>query len=153
MQVLKAQSTDDLLKVKILLIEYFDYLTDKVEHQAFDKELDNFAEIYLQEENSLLIAKSNENLVGCVGLQHINTEYCELKRMFVTPDYRNKGIGKLLLDNAIKEANSKSYKKVLLATPYNFNVAINMYFKKGFKYTTSYRKAYHSKPIFMELDI
>jgi GNAT superfamily N-acetyltransferase len=72
-------------------------------------------------------------VVGCVGLYPIDTHCVELRKMYLRKDARGKGLGKKLLDHAVKSAKEMGYKRVTLETAAVLKEAIKLYTKYGFE--------------------
>jgi GNAT superfamily N-acetyltransferase len=60
------------------------------------------------------------------------TTACELKRLYLTPDARGTGVGKLLLDAAVQKARELGYREVLLDTLRTMTAARRLYEGYGF---------------------
>lgn len=70
---------------------------------------------------------------GCVALRPFGSGRAELKRLFVYPAFRGKGLGLALLQSIIKEARSLGYQRIHLDTiPKKMPSAIRMYRALGF---------------------
>jgi len=54
--------------------------------------------------------------VGCVGLRKLENGICEMKRLYVRPDFRKEGVGQTLVENLISDARAMDYKKMRLDT-------------------------------------
>lgn len=91
--------------------------------------------------------------VGCVALKKINDEICEMKRLFVRPQYRSHGYGKLLAEQIIKEALVLGYQKTRLDTLNTLNQAMNLYETLGFKRIDSYYDNPLPNVVYWELDL
>ncbi len=48
---------------------------------------------------------------GMVGLEYKSDQEAELRRMFVDPRCRSRGVGKLLIDTALSHARSEGFRK------------------------------------------
>ena len=72
-------------------------------------------------------------VVGCVGLYPIDTHCVELRKMYLRKDARGKGLGKKLLDHAVKQAKEMGYKRLTLETSAVLKEAIKLYTKYGFE--------------------
>ena len=72
-------------------------------------------------------------VVGCVGLYPIDTHCIELRKMYLRKDARGKGLGKKLLDHAVKNAKDMGYKRITLETAGVLKEAIKLYTKYGFQ--------------------
>jgi putative acetyltransferase len=72
-------------------------------------------------------------ILGCVGLYPVDTHCVELRKMYLRKDARGKGLGKKLLDHAVKSAKDMGYKRVTLETAGVLKEAIKLYTKYGFQ--------------------
>jgi GNAT superfamily N-acetyltransferase len=102
----------------------------------------------------LLLAFDNEQLAGCVALRQIGDGVCEMKRLFVRPDFQGRGLGRRLVDAIVSEAKDIGYKRMRLDTlPPKMNKAIALYQSSGFKDI----QPYYDNPVpgarFMEMDL
>jgi N-acetylglutamate synthase-like GNAT family acetyltransferase len=78
------------------------------------------------------VAVSNGKAVGTIGLTIISNEKIVLKRMFISPEFRGKGIAKLLLNVLFTWANENKVKAIYLGTMSQFKTAHQFYEKNGF---------------------
>ena len=79
--------------------------------------------------------------MACVGVRRFADEIGEIKRMYVKPAYRRKGIAEELLKKALEFATKAGYHKVVLDTLDTMTPAMNLYMKKGFEKVPAY---YHN---------
>jgi putative acetyltransferase len=70
---------------------------------------------------------------GCGGIKLFGTEYGEVKRMYVRPQFRGLGLAKLLLDHLIDYARSQGVGILRLETGIHQHAAIGLYEQMGFK--------------------
>jgi putative acetyltransferase len=70
---------------------------------------------------------------GCGGMQMFGAEYGELKRMYVRPQFRGRGFGKLLLDHLTDYARAHGVGLLRLETGIHQTVAIGLYERMGFQ--------------------
>ena len=82
---------------------------------------------------------SNNKAIGVVGLRKFSDKECEIKRMFVQPNNRGLGIGKLLITNCIATAKVLKYDTLKLDTINLMKSAIKLYKENGFKEIPAYR--------------
>ena len=82
----------------------------------------------------LWVARIDGELVGTIGLGCLSSEHEEIKSMRTAPDYRGRGIGKLLLDHAICDATSRGVHQLSLETGSMkfFHTARALYQRAGF---------------------
>ena len=105
------------------------------------------------------IAENKKEIIGTIALKKIDKNWVKLKRMYVKEDYQKKGIGKKLLEKALKLAKNKNYKKVILTTYPKMKNAVEFYKKQGFNivkkpsnkfFTYPNLKEYNQRQIAME---
>lgn len=70
---------------------------------------------------------------GCGGIKLFGTEYGEVKRMFVRPDFRGAGLGKLMLDHLAGYATAHGIAVLRLETGIHQHAAIRLYEREGFR--------------------
>ena len=75
----------------------------------------------------------NDKVLGTIALSRINDNVIELKRLYVDPNSRGKGVAKLLIETVMNYAKENSYKKIILETYDRFEVAVAFYKKNEFK--------------------
>lgn len=106
----------------------------------------------------LILAELNGEKAGCAALRKIAEGIGEVKRMYVKPEFRRKGIGRALLQSIIDEASKIGYSKIQLDSPYFATAAQTLYREFGFQKTSPYPESdipehLHPQWIFMELVI
>jgi len=80
-----------------------------------------------------------KDFIGCVGIRQFNDQIAELKRMYIRKDHRQKGYGRLLLDEAIGLSRELIYDRIRLDTLESKLAAIKLYLSSGFREIESYR--------------
>jgi N-acetylglutamate synthase-like GNAT family acetyltransferase len=100
----KLETNEEISGAKKLIVEYIQWLNQDLCFQNINDELNNFPEKYKEPEGAFIIAKENDKIIGCVGIRKIENKICEMKRLFVSDNYKGKGIGKKLVEIIIKEA-------------------------------------------------
>jgi len=141
-QVIKiktAKSQQDFSEGKNIILEYANMLGIDLSFQNFDNEINNLQEMYSEPTGGLILASVNNKIVGVAGIRKFENNDCELKRMYVKKDYRNLGIGKLLLEYAIELSTKLNYNKLKLDTIDSMKSAIKLYLSFGFEEISPYR--------------
>ena len=128
----KIETDEEIAGAKKLIIEYAQWLNLDLCFQNIDDELDNFPEKYKEPDGAFIIAKENNNIIGCVGIRKLEPKICEMKRLFVNDKNKGKGIGKKLVEIVTEEAKIKKYEKIRLDTINTMAAALNIYYKNGF---------------------
>jgi ribosomal protein S18 acetylase RimI-like enzyme len=149
----EVKGTSDLNAVRILFREYANSLAFDLSFQDFEKELESLPGRYTLPEGCLLIAQNQDGIVGCVAVRKIDNGVCEMKRLFVRPEYRGTGIGRRLAMEIIQTAIRLGYSHMRLDTTPSMSTATSMYRSLGFYDTEPY--CYNPVPgaVYLELDL
>ncbi|TFH03684.1 MAG: GNAT family N-acetyltransferase, partial [Spirochaetales bacterium] len=87
-------------EVRHLFLEYAEWLNVDLGFQGFRDELESLPGIYGRPEGEILLASCGDRVAGCVALKsldHIRPRACEMKRLWVRPEFQRMGIGELLV--------------------------------------------------------
>jgi putative acetyltransferase len=87
---------------------------------------------------TLVIAYDNEIPIGCGCFKYFETNTVEIKRMFVLPEYRGKGIASSILSELEYWATEKGFNRTVLETGSKQHEAISFYTKLGYNRTANY---------------
>ena len=151
-EIIHASSDDHIKQAKLLFIEYASSLDFDLCFQNFDKEIDEMPGKYSPPDGRLLLALSDDEYAGCIALRKIEEGICEMKRLFVRPEFRSQQIGKLLTDKIIDEARTIGYTKMRLDTIENkMKEAVNLYKSYGFYEIDAYYDNPETGVLYMEL--
>jgi len=134
-----AKSKDDIEEIRRLFLEYAGSLDFDLCFQDFDRELRELPGEYAEPDGRLILAKCDGRCVGCVGLRRLEGDICEMKRLYVKPDYRGTGIGRELASRIIAEARAIGYRRMRLDTISDMVEAITLYRSLGFVEIDPYR--------------
>ena len=151
--LVQIQTGPDIDLARELFREYQRSLGIDLCFQDFEHELATLPGEYAPPFGRLLLLYEEENLAGCVALRKIDDETCEMKRLYVRPDFRGRQLGKRLAEAVIYESRVIGYKKMKLDTLPIMTTAITMYRSLGFKPTPPYRHNPVQGALFMELDL
>jgi putative acetyltransferase len=99
---------------------------------AFERELAELPVRYAAPDGALLLARLDGAPVGCVALRRLDGGRCELKRMFVRPEARRRGVGRALARGVLDLAAGSGYRAVLLDTSVRQGEALALYRSLGF---------------------
>ncbi|MCI8300120.1 MAG: GNAT family N-acetyltransferase [Lachnospiraceae bacterium] len=121
--------------------------------QNYDREIEHLEEKYGKPSGRLYLAYERDKLAGCIGLRKINDQNCEMKRLYIRPEFRGKSIGNLLIEQIIRDAKAIGYSHMLLDTLPFLTNAIRLYQKFGFYEIESYNDSPMKNSIFMRLDL
>ena len=147
----RAESEEDIRHVRELISEYVASLDFDLRFQHFDEEFVELPGEYATPDGCLLLAMQETKLAGCVALRKITKGVCEMKRLYVRPEFRGKGIGKDLAAAIIEEARKIGYTQMRLDTVPSMKEAVALYRSLGFKEIRPYRHNPIKGAMFMEL--
>ncbi len=150
-QLIRAESDEDLELVRELFKEYAESLGFDLAFQHFKEEFDGLPGGFAPPDGCILLAKDKKQIAGCVALRKMDQNICEMKRLYVRPDLRGKGTGKKLSVAIIEKARKIGYKYMRLDTVPSMHKAIALYRSLGFKEIEPYRYNPLEGATFMEL--
>jgi GNAT superfamily N-acetyltransferase len=154
MHIFQANTDDDIQNARGLFEEYAAGLGISLCFQNFDQELKNLPGDYAPPDGRLLLASEDDQLAGCIALRKLDAGVCEMKRLFLRPAFRGKGLGKLLVESIIGEARKLGYTRMRLDTlPGRMDTAIALYQSFGFVDIEPYCKNPVEGAKFMELNL
>jgi len=150
----QAESPAQLAQARELFLEYAQSLGFSLCFQNFDKELASLPGGYAPPEGRLLLADQDGQLAGCIALHKLEPGVCEMKRLYLRPRFRGKGLGRALADHVIAESRQIGYQRMRLDTVEPvMKDAVAMYRKLGFKEIAPYCPNPMSGVIYMELEL
>ena len=139
-EVTIARNADDLDGLAEILREYLTWdIAQLREISGVDVDAETYVgktfneiDLYYPPRGRLLLAREAGRLVGMGFLKLIRNGTCEIKRMYVRPEQRGKGLGKTLLARLIDEARDIGYTKILLDSAVYMEQAHSLYRSMGF---------------------
>lgn len=150
----QADSPDQIAPARELFLEYAQSLGFSLCFQSFDKELAGLPRDYAPPAGRLLLAEYNGQLAGCVALHKLEDGICEMKRLYLRPQFRGKGLGRALASRIISEARQIGYGRMRLDTVEPvMRDAVAMYRKIGFREIEPYCANPISGALYMELTL
>lgn len=153
LRIIQAETGEALQAVRRLFEEYAASLDFDLGFQNFGDELKHLPADYASPEGRLLLAIYKEQAVGCVALRKLETGICEMKRLYVKPQFQNLKIGKSLAEAVIAEAKKIGYSLMRLDTVPAMARARTLYESLGFQEIPPYRYNPIIGTVFMELTL
>ena len=154
LQIIQASSPAQIAQARELFLEYAKSLGFSLCFQNFDQELAGLPGDYAPPEGRLLLAEYEGQLAGCVALHKLEPGICEMKRLYLRPQFRGKGLGRKLAEHLIREARQMGYLRMRLDTVEPvMKDAVGMYRRLGFKEIAAYRKNPMAGTLYMEVDL
>ena len=152
-QINAAQSVEQIDTIRLLFLEYAQSLNFDLCFQSFDDELAGLPGDYVPPDGRLLLAMCDDKVAGCVALRKVAQGVCEMKRLWVKPEFRGKKIGRNLAEEIISEARQIGYSIMKLDTIDTMTEAITMYKSMGFSETSAYRYNPIEGAVYLELKL
>jgi ribosomal protein S18 acetylase RimI-like enzyme len=138
MLVRAASCPDELPLVRGLFQEYAAGLGVDLCFQHFAEELAGLPGVYAPPAGWLLLAEDDGRVAGCVALRPIAGGAGEMKRLYVRPAFRGRGVGRALVGRLLDEARAAGYRRVCLDTLPTMGEAVRLYEALGFRDTEPY---------------
>ncbi len=143
----------DMPRVRALFEEYGASLGFNLCFQNFDEELASLPGCYAPPLGTIVAAFSGGETCGCIGVRPFGEGVCEMKRLYVKPACRGRGIGRSLALEAVAFATAAGYERMCLDTLESMTEANALYRSLGFVPCKRYRRNPLEHPIFMELKL
>jgi ribosomal protein S18 acetylase RimI-like enzyme len=150
-EIVQANTDELIAKAKELFQEYAESLGFDLCFQNFNAELDSFPKHYSPPTGCLFLALSQSQPIGCVGLRYFEKGICEMKRLYVRPNFRGKNVGRGLVEAAIKAGKTLGYERMRLDTLPSMEIANQLYKSLGFVEIGPYRHNPIEGALYLEL--
>ncbi|MFD1880244.1 GNAT family N-acetyltransferase [Paracoccus pacificus] len=142
MTVIAKAAARDMPQVRALFREYVEALGVDLEFQAFEQELAGLPGRYAPPAGAILLARRGDELLGCVAMRPLDAPgEVEMKRMYLRPAGRGRGLGRQLAQAIVGQARAAGYRRMRLDTLDRLAPALRIYRAMGFVETPPY---YHS---------
>ena len=132
-----GDETDVLNLVETVLADY----GLKTNPRATDKDLNDIKAAYHDRGGIFRILEADGRLIGSYGLYRVSKEVCELRKMYLLPEYHGQGQGRKMMNDAFAQAQLLGFNEMVLETNSVLHNAQKLYEKYGFK---SYRSSHLS---------
>ncbi len=157
----QAESSAQIAQARELFLEYAQSLGFSLCFQNFDKELAELPGDYSLPNGRLLLAECGDQLAGCVALHKLDVDagvppvrgkICEMKRLYLRPNFRGRGLGRILAEAVIAEARKVGYDRMRLDTVEPvMKDAVGLYRKLRFREIEAYRPNPQPGTLYLEL--
>jgi putative acetyltransferase len=152
--VVNANSPDEIAAVRQLFEEYAAWLGFSLDYQGFPKELAELPGAYGPPAGRLLLAYCDGAPAGCGALRPLQPDICEMKRLFVRSAFRGHKLGATLANRLIEDARVAGYKFMRLDTvPDRMGDAVRLYGTLGFYEIPAYYNSSQPGTKYFELQL
>lgn len=150
-ELVAAASPDQWATARRLVEEYVASLGVDLGFQDVDEELAHLSAEYGPPDGLLLLALAKGEALGCVAMRPFGPGTAEMKRLYVRPKGRGRGLGRTLALAIIDEARRRGYNRMVLDTLPSMTEARALYQELGFRPIPPYRHNPIAGTAFLEL--
>ena len=136
--IIEAATPADVADVRAMLLEYQAWVGVDLCFQNFAGELANLPGDYAPPAGALFVARADGGLIGMIALRRLDDDRAEMKRLFVRPAGRGRGLGRRLAERVIVEARARGYRELCLDTLPVMQDAQRLYEQLGFRDIAAY---------------
>ena len=152
--LIQATLPEHIEHARTLFMEYGKSLGFSLCFQSFDEEVKNLPGAYGPPDGRLLLAWCADHFAGCIALRKLENGICEMKRLYVRPDDRGRGSGRVLVERLISDARAIGYERMRLDTVEPaMKDAVALYRRMGFREIAPYSSIPVEGAIWMELEL
>jgi GNAT superfamily N-acetyltransferase len=147
--ILQASRDEHEAAVRDLFQEYLHWVCPAIQHEfgvSFDADAvleHDLADlhVFLPSTGRLLLAYDDAAVAGCACVRTIGSQIAEIKRMYVRPAHRRRGIGQALVEAAIQEMRAAGYSTLRLDSARFMTDAHALYRSAGFREIAPYSES------------
>jgi ribosomal protein S18 acetylase RimI-like enzyme len=156
-RIAEAEDKDGLDQARRLLrsyaAEYAASIAETLCFQGFKAEVVGLPGRYAPPSGCLLLAMQEDRPAGCVAMRDLGGGTCEMKRLYVAPESRGRGVGRLLVEDVVRRAERAGYRRMVLDTVPEMAEAIALYRSFGFIDAAPYWQCPVEKTVYLEKDL
>ena len=131
-EIVEPANASDIAAVQELWRQYWQSLGFPLDFQGFAEELRGLPGKYAPPGGRLLLARMDGQPAGTAALRPLCQDAGEVKRLYVCPAYRRRGIAGSLLGKVIEEARRSGYRALFGDTLASMASALDLYRSRGF---------------------
>lgn len=121
------------------LAAYLAFLGEPLEAGGLDRDIARWTEVYDGRDGVLLVVVAPDGaVVGTGAVRRLAPDVAEIKRMWLRPGHRGRGLGRRLLDALIDEARALGAARVRLDSERRLAAAVHLYRARGFREISDY---------------
>jgi putative acetyltransferase len=150
-----AENASDLAVVRELWREYWKSIDLPDDLQGFGEEVQGLPGVYGADGGALLLAESTPEATpaGTIALRRLNHSAGEVKRLYLRPAFRGRGLGRYLLEHVIERARAIGYQALYADTLPSMTDALGLYARLGFERVEAYGSNPTPGAVYLRLDL
>ena len=130
---LRPANNKDCEKITELVYSILKEYNLKPDPACTDADIEDIEQSYFERGGTFCVLEEKDgSIIGAYGLYPVDRKTCELRKMYLHSSYRGKGLGKLLLEEALSKARQIGFEKMALETASVLKEAISLYKSYGF---------------------
>lgn len=151
--IIQAGTPGEIAQVRELFREYGAITDFCVCFTGFDEEVRSLPGMYAPPEGRLLLAYVEGGAAGCIGLRRMEPGFCEIRRLYVRPQFRGHRLGRALAAEIIRQAGDAGYHTARLGTLPVMKEAIALYQSLGFAQVAPYKANALDGALYMQVTL
>ncbi|UDF04983.1 GNAT family N-acetyltransferase [Asticcacaulis sp. AND118] len=150
--IIRQWHDGDRSEVARLFRAYIGEIAADLSYQSFDEEVASLPGYYIPPFGGLWVADAGDRLLGCGALRPLaEPGTCELKRLYIAPEMRGRGIATRFIEVISRSACIAGYSEMKLESLPTMVDAQRLYLKLGFEFTSPYMYSPIPGTVFMRL--
>ncbi len=134
------KATDDAELGRLIKSVLAEYKANKPGTAYFDESTNHLSTVFETKGSAYWVLEEEGKIIGGAGVfptQGLPEYTCELVKLYLYPEARGRGLGKLLIQQCFESARQLGYQNLYLETMPELNQAVNMYQSLGFEQLTA----------------
>ncbi len=153
MQIVPVAGAESLAQVRALFEEYWESFGFTPCFQGFGDEVASLPGRYATPSGRLALALVDGQPAGCIALRALSASQGEVKRLYLRPGFRGRGLGRALLQWIIAEARAIGYGELVCDTMPTMTDALALYDRAGFVRTGPYSPDPSPGAVYLRLEL
>ncbi len=128
--------SDDVQLAKLIKSVLAEFKANKPGTAYFDESTNHLSVLFENPKSAYWVCEAEGKIIGAGGIyptEGLPEGVCELVKLYLYPEGRGKGLGKLLMQKCFEQARQLGYQQIYLETMPELNQAVNLYHALGFK--------------------
>jgi len=130
---LRTANNEDCEKVTSLVYGILTEYGLKPDPDSTDTDIKDIESSYFERGGLFFVLEEKDgSIIGAYGLYPFDGQTCELRKMYLQKEYRGRGLGRMLLEDALSQARGLGFRRIVLETASVLTEAIVLYKSYGF---------------------